>query len=411
MKKIKIILFFIFLLLINSAEAIVPVVNIEEEYDYSEYDTKSVYESPVFLEEENSINLPLEAPTVQNFSFYEKTTNIIKNVYSLQIETNKVPTSLFSNYLTKDFETGPIEKMHIWGVVQSNMDLTFEEGHDVDTKFRAGLVNVLLDGKMRGGQEDFRLMLDATPNSTTGFWNRFVRDAYIQTRRVPHHAILFGNSRTGVGIEGAQSPYTLPLLTRAQISRHFGNARKVGVRVRGDYILVDYDIGGYSSDTEFSEFMPGTEFNGWVNFKPFANIGDKFGNFVVGGGLVSGERNSTDFFVTGANVGYEYKKMWLRAEFADADGSNGGTGLTSKKRQGWYAAAGYQVTPKIELVARYDEFNPDKKISHNNRQEYSTGINYYVKGQALKLVLNYIYCKNQNTTDTHRFLVGTQLAL
>ena len=132
---------------------------------------------------------------------------------------------------------------------------------------------------------------------------------------------------------------------------------------------------------------------------------------MVGGGLVSGERNSTDFFVTGANVGYEYKKMWLRAEFADADGSNGGTGLTSKKRQGWYAAAGYQVTPKIELVARYDEFNQDKKISHNNRQEYSTGINYYVKGQALKLVLNYIYCKNQNTTDTHRFLVGTQLAL
>lgn len=101
----------------------------------------------------------------------------------------------------------------------------------------------------------------------------------------------------------------------------------------------------------------------------------------------------------------------MRAEYANADGSNGSTGLTSKQRQGWYATAGYHLTKKLELIARYDEFDPDKNVAHNNRREYTAGANYYIKGQALKLVLNYVYCQNQGNSDTHRLLLGTQLAL
>ena len=103
--------------------------------------------------------------------------------------------------------------------------------------------------------------------------------------------------------------------------------------------------------------------------------------------------------------------MWLRTEYANADGSNGATGLTAKHREGWHTTLGYHLTKKIELVARYDELNQDKKVSHNNRREYTAGVNYYLKGQALKLVLNYIYSQTQNKLDSHRFLVGTQIIL
>ena len=101
----------------------------------------------------------------------------------------------------------------------------------------------------------------------------------------------------------------------------------------------------------------------------------------------------------------------MRAEYANADGSNGGDGLTNKKRQGWYVTLGYRITKKLEAILRYDEFDPDKKISNNNKREYTAGINYYIKGQALKLILNYVYCQNSSAPDSHRIIIGSQIAL
>lgn len=342
---------------------------------------------------------------------YDELARTVHNVYNLQIENTNVPSCLLKDPLTHEFEKGPLESIHTWGVVQMNMGTTIPEHGDTDTKFNMGLINVLIDGQFRGGKEDFRIMFDPTPQHNRGFMQQFIQDLYIESHRIPHHVVLVGNSRPGVGIEGAQSPYTLPFVNRSQISRNLANARKFGVRVKGNYSLVDYDFGGYSSDTYFREFFPGVEFNGWVNFKPLGKTDGRFGKLVTGGGIAAGEKHSTDFLVAGAYVGYEYKKLWARAEYANADGSNGGSGLTDKKRQGWYITLGYHINKKLEAIARYDEFDPDKTIANNNQREYTFGVNYYLKGQALKLILNYVFCQNDSKSDSHRIVVGTQIAI
>ena len=359
--------------------------------------------TPQLLQDSNS--------TDTRFRFFNGISQTTKNIYRLQVEQLDAPKPLLSEPLTKHFEHGPLESLHTWGVIQSNFETIMTESESGTTRFNPALVNILFDGKFKGGQEGFRLMLDPTHQHNRPFMQQFVQDAYFETKRIPHHTILFGNSRTGTGYEGAQSPYTLPFINRSQISRNFANIRKVGLRVKGNYSLVDYDFGGYSSDTFFSEFMPGVEFDGWVNLKPLAKTNGKYGNLTTGGGIVSGTRNSVDYFVGGAYVGYEYKKFWTRMEYAVSDGSNGGSGLTTKRRQGWYVTLGYHITKKLELLARYDEFDPDKTISHNNQREYTAGMNYYIKGQALRLILNYIYCQNQVKADSHRILTGFQLAL
>lgn len=349
--------------------------------------------------------------TTEQTKLFNGITQTAKNLYNLQIENTNVPSSLFSEPLTKHFESGPLESLHTWGVVQGNFDTTMTEGENGYTRYNPALVNVLFDGKFKGGKENFRLMLDPSHQHNHSFLQQFVQDAYFESTRIPHHTILFGNSRTGTGYEGAQSPYTLPFINRSQISRNFANIRKVGLRVKGDYSLVDYDLGAYSSDTFFTEFMPGAEVDIWMNLKPLAKTNGKYGKLTTGGGVVSGSRNSTDYFTGGAYIGYEYKKFWTRMEYALSNGSNGATGLSSKHREGWYVTVGYHITKKLELLARYDEFNPDKKIHNNNTREYTAGINYYIKGQALKLILNYIFCQNDAKPNSHRILAGFQLAI
>ena len=371
-----------------------------------------------FLENkpENSIPQPPEiksetsSPIQEQTTLFGDITQLGKYLYNLKIEDTSTASCLFKNQLTKDFKNGPIDNLHLWGVVQSNFDTMMQEGEHGYTRFNVPIVNVLLDGEFKNRTEGFRIMFDPSHQHNRPFFKQFIQDAYVKTTKIPHHTILFGNSRTGTGFEGAQSPYTLPFINRSQISRNLANVRKIGLRVKGSYDFVDYDLGGYSSDTFFTEFRPGTEVDAWVNFKPLAKLENK-GKLTTGGGIVSGNRNSTDYFLSGAYIGYEYKKFWTRMEWAKANGSNGGSGLTCKHREGYYVTLGYRLTKKLELLARYDEFNLDKSKHKNIQREYSAGLNYYIKGQALKLMMNYVFCQHFQRNNSHRLLIGAQLAI
>ena len=400
MKKILLSIIFLFIF-IPQVFAIEEEIKLEKNPDGDFIEnitgqTKEEFEQDIQKEKDTFLSNLMSAP---------------KDVWELQIERTDVPSQLLKKQLTMTFNKGPLESFHTWVALQGNITTQMSENADTDTKFNMALINIIFDGKFRGGKEGFRLMLDPTPTHAHGFFQQLVQDAYFETNRIPHHNILIGNSRPGVGYEGAQSPYTLPFVARSQISRNLANVRKFGLRVRGDYSLVDYDFGGYSSDTFFQEFFPGLEFDGWVNIKPLGKTDGKWGKIVAGGGIVAGRRHSIDYFMTGAALSYEYKKFWARAEYANSDGSNGGRGPTNKGGEWFYATVGYHLTKKIERLARYDQFNPDKTKRDNNQREYSAGVNYYLKGQALKLIFNYVYCQNDAKPDSHKLIVGTQIVL
>ena len=350
--------------------------------------------------------------TNPKFSLFTALSETAKNVYNLEIERTDVATPLLKDQLTFHFEKGVLDNLHIWSAYQMNFSTTIPERGDTDSKFDVGLINILIDGQFKGGKENFRIMLDPTHrHSHLPFMEPFFQDLYIESHRLAHTSVLVGNSRPGVGIEGAQSPYTLAFINRSQISRNLANIRKFGVRVRGDYSLMDYDVGVYSSSTNFTSFFPGHEFDAWMNVKPLGKTDGRFGKLVAGGGISSGDKHDTSYMVSSAYAGYDYKKFWTKFEYAHANGSNGGSGLSDKRSEGLFVTVGYHLTKKLELLARYDEFDPDRTINNNKMREYTLGTNYYLKGQALKLIFNYIYCQNDSKTDSHRLLVGTQILL
>ena len=355
---------------------------------------------------------PAHGAPSPKFFLFDVITKTAKDVYNLEIERTDVPAALLKDQLTFKMEKGPLESVHIWTAIQSNFSTTIPERGDTDSKFDVGLINILIDGQFKGGKENFRIMLDPTHRSShLPFMEPFFQDLYIETHRLAHTSILVGNSRPGVGIEGAQSPYTLAFINRSQISRNLANIRKFGVRVRGDYSLMDYDMGFYSSSTNFTAFFPGHEFDAWMNIKPLGKTDGRYGKLVTGGGIQSGEKHGMHYYLTGAYAGYEYKRFWTKFEYARANGSNGGSGLTNKRSQGLFVTVAYHLTKKLEILARYDQFDPDRTVRNNNQREYTLGANYYLKGQALKLIFNYVYCQNDNKVDSHRLMIGSQILI
>ena len=316
------------------------------------------------IEDTNNVDktsLDLELPK-QEKTLKEK----LSDVYHLEVEQIDKPTFLLSDILTKKYdEDSAWESLHLWGAYGAHTNFNFTESEYTNADYAFDTINLGLDGKLKNNNGDFRIMLGVSPLSSRNMVQNLFADMYVATNKIPHHRVWVGNTRPPVGMEGGYSPYVLPFVARSQISRNFGTVRKLGTRISGNYSLVDYDLGVYSSDTYFQEFFPGTEFVGWVNFKPLGKTDGKYGKLKIGGGLQSGDREN-NYCVTGAYIGYEYKKWLLNFEWANADGYNGPVGYSvDKKASGFYSTLAYRVTPKLQALLRYDEFDPNKDIANN----------------------------------------------
>ena len=100
----------------------------------------------------------------------------------------------------------------------------------------------------------------------------------------------------------------------------------------------------------------------------------------------------------------------INAEYSSADGYNARF-FSTDKAEGFYTTIGYKLTPKIQIVGRFDQFDPNRDMSGDLRREYSAGINYFVKGQGMRILLNYVFCDYQNMENSHRLILGTQFLL
>lgn len=324
------------------------------------------------------------------------------------ITRTDVPTYLLREELTFTPKKGPIGKVQFFGAYQGGM-ISGWEGADYDYNYHSGFEELGVIGNFRHTKNDFKLMVKPIPQSDLNFFQSFIGDAYIVNSSIPHHKVVVGYSRNQVGKEGGSSSYILPFVTRSQIARTFGNTRALGVRLVGNYSLIDYNLALNSSDRYFRRWFPGTEFTGWVDVKPFGKTDGRFGRLIIGGGLNAGH-NEIDYAVGSFYVGYKYKKLWTNFEYAIADGYNG-FDISSDKASGFNYTIGYKIIPQLQLIARYDVFDPNRDVADNKRTEYTAGINYFIKGQALRLILNYVYCQNDAMPDSHRIIFATQILI
>lgn len=340
----------------------------------------------------------------------------LQDVYHLEVYKYDKPTYLLEDVFTHKFDEDSImDRTQLWAGYNGDIGLLFNDdgmSHEHTTNhYDINTINVGYDGFLKNNNADFRVMINIAPFSSRNVIQNLFADMYIATNKIPHHRVLVGHSRPPVGLEGAYGPFVLPFLARSQISRNFGTVRKLGARISGNYSLMDYDFGVYSSDTYFQEFFPGAEFIGRVDFKPLGKTDGRYGKLLFGGSMDAGHRDN-NFCVVGAHVQYDYKRFMANFEWAQANGYNGPSGhSTDKHASGFYTTLGYMLTKKLQLIARYDQFDPDRNIDHNNKREYSVGLNYFIKGQGLRLILNYIFCDNDRGKDSHRIMLGTQILL
>ena len=136
----------------------------------------------------------------------------------------------------------------------------------------------------------------------------------------------------------------------------------------------------------------------------------KYGKLTIGGGF-NGGHNRIDYSILSGYIGYHHKKLWSNFEVAIADGYNGSKGISSNKACGYAATVGWKFNQHWQLLGRIDQFDPNRDTSNDLQREYTVGLNWFIRGQALKVILNYVFCNNQNRQDSHKIILATQIML
>ena len=206
---------------------------------------------------------------------------------------HKRPVYLLDASTTRYFEKGPLDSFHTGFFYKGSLPISMIQGGVTHTDYTQNNIENHFRGYLKNGKTSFNISTRYTPRKDLDFFQFLIGDLFVSHQLTQHNRIVFGNSRTHTGEEGSKPDWQVPLISYSQISRNFGNIRKFGARVVGEYDLVEYDFGGYSSDSYFREFFPGVEFTGWVNFKPLGKTNGKYGDLKIGGGISSGHNNFT----------------------------------------------------------------------------------------------------------------------
>jgi len=325
---------------------------------------------------------------------------------------------LLEDTMKMTFEKGPIESIAPWIDYSGYWTGAWTGPTYTNSTYTLNFNDFGINGKLRtkddpasGKKTVFRIMVN-TGKEVVGntYMQSFLADNYIMRYWTKDDQILIGSARASIGVEGGESPFTIPLFARSQISRTYGNVRDLGIKAQGVHKLYDYSAAFASSERYFKDFFPGPEFTGLLSIKPLGMTDGRYGKLTMGGSINSGNSNS-HYDVEGAHLIYEYKRLKASFEYATADGSNGSTGYTPAQSEGYYGNLAYTITPRLQAIARYDVFDPDKNKANDRRTEYTAGLNYFVHGQALKLMLNFVYYTVENGTYGSRIMTGTQIIL
>lgn len=78
---------------------------------------------------------------------------------------------------------------------------------------------------------------------------------------------------------------------------------------------------------------------------------------------------------------------------------------------GWQVTAAYFVIPnRLQALLRREEFDPNLSIESNTSRSWTLGLNYLIKGEDLRLMVDYIHGEVPGSpTDGGRLLTRMQL--
>ncbi len=225
-------------------------------------------------------------------------------------------------------------------------------------------------------------------------------DAYISYKFADYLKLTAGQFKTPFSQENITSDSQLEFIDRSQVVNALagrqtdviGNqqGRDAGIQASGSFIktdnhyLLDYTLGVFNGNgiNVASDNNAHKDIAGRLGIHPINELTIGL-NFYSGQGNYGTPAQNYTRNRTGFDARYIVGNLSLTAEYDK--GTDGAI-----KKDGWYAQTAYFVIPKkLQLAAKYDNYNANKDIANSSTRIYTGGANYFFNNWA-KFSINYL---------------------
>ena len=358
---------------------------------------------------------PIYCFAIEEIKLEKESINLdyLSDVYYGKVENNDEVSPLLKLFSQKglEFKNSPVDAIKMTflfdGQLQYNNTAHSSPYFKHDFNTVEPMISLFFNDRKTEATFDINLLrdLDGYSNSFTEKISR----AFISHKISDNQKIILGqDSRLPGTYNGSLGTMAQEFVLKSQLGRTLGEARSVGLRNKANYKFLDYDIGLYDSTRYMKDFGNGIDFTGYIMLKPFANREDELKNLKIGSGYNIGEYK-TSYNVYSFYCGYDYKKLHIKAEYANADGYNG-IKHSNNEANGFYSTLIYDITPKLSILGRYDYFVGNKNISHSYCNEYTAGITYKLF-KNMKFMFNFINRNFSNKPDSNMILFATRFII
>lgn len=353
------------------------------------------------------------------FCFAQDDKSLIdKDLEEIKLETPeedfiqiKKPFRLFEDKIQYTFKTGIVKDIEMIGAYKGGFDFTGDDGDFNHLNYIIPVMDTGCQGNFRDEKTSYKFLMNSK-RSSSGY-NHFknkLSDYYIERKLNENNSLILGQSRTPLGMEGDESDYTLITGRRSQISSNYSNIRALGAKLKGDYKDVGYNLGVFDTGRYLSNnFSSAPEFTGKLIYSPKSEKLKKYGKIRAATSCNLGKKDY-EYQVYTAYLDYQYKKFFINAEYAIANGQNGMKNNPNKS-SGFYTTLTYNFTPKLQGFARVDQFSPLRNNSTKDITEYTVGINYFLKQQKIRLIMSYSYTDYKTSQFGNKLFLMTQFVL
>jgi phosphate-selective porin OprO and OprP len=219
-------------------------------------------------------------------------------------------------------------------------------------------------------------------------------DAYAVWNKFEQANITVGQFKTPYGYEQLLSDLKLDFAERSLPSDKLTLSRQIGVMVSGDFLdkRLHYATGLFNgtgvntSTNDNDSFLYVGRVNGVLVKKSKLKLTAGANAFQSQdtGSSFTGTRQGLGFDVQAVSGPLTFAAEWLQTSY-DPDAA------VNYTAEGWSASAGYLIIPKkLQAVVRYETYDPKDTVNGDDGDLWTLGFNYYIKGEDLKLSLNYL---------------------
>ena len=278
------------------------------------------------------------------------------------------------------------------------------------------------------------VMFDPAKDTTSSrARNNILQEIVVSYAVDKNNSVDLGQFKIPVGYESLVSSGALPFVERPLIftSRDpfdggYGDVRDTGVQLNSKFsrdfnlrVGVFNGVGDRQNALALSDekaILGRLDYTGVKNLTLgiSGGVGNTGTTGTANGATVTSRahRNLLNLFAA-----YNKDKIYAAGEYLRGDsvpitfGTNSTTNapiiVNGRDIEGYYGAIGYMFTPKLQGLFRYDNLDTNRSANNSTLQDYTLGLNYFLKGNEAKVQFNVVDHNGDEGASGYR--KGTEL--